>query len=138
MLKILLLLIFIMLELCSIELVVIGDKNFSENNLTIQQIRAIFLDKKHFIKEEKILVMNHKANHPLRQCFEKEILKKTKRSLERYWQKAYYLGKRPPKIISSTNMLFLYLDTVHPAIGYSDLNATFDREVKILYRVECE
>ncbi len=127
-----------MLELCSIELVVIGDKNFPKNSLTKQEIRAIFLDKKRFIGEEKILVMNHRANHPLRQCFEKKILRKTKRSLERYWQKAYYLGKRPPKIISSTNMLFLYLDSVHPAIGYSDLNSTFDKNLTILYQVECE
>ena len=138
MLRILLLLTFILLELFSIELVVVGDKNFSENNLTIQQIRAIFLDKKHFINEEKILVMNHKVSHPLRQCFEENILKKTKRSLERYWRKAYYQGKRPPKIVSSTNMLFLYLDSVHPAIGYSDLNATLDKELTILYQVTCE
>ena len=127
-----------MLKLCSTELVVIGDENFPENNLTIQQIRAIFLDKKHFIKEEKILVMNHKVNHPLRQCFEKKILKKTKRSLERYWRKAYYQGKRPPKIISSNTMLFLYLKSVQPSIGYVDLNATFDKEIKVLYRVECK
>ena len=127
-----------MLKLCSTELVVVGDKNFPDNNLTIQQIRAIFLDKKHFIKKEKILVMNHKVNHPLRQCFEKKILKKTKRSLERYWRKAYYQGKRPPKIISSNKMLFLYLQSVQPSIGYVDFNATFDKEVRVLYRVRCE
>ena len=127
-----------MLKLYSTELVVVGDKNFPDNNLTIQQIRAIFLDKKHFIKKEKILVMNHKVNHPLRQCFEKKILKKTKRSLERYWRKAYYQGKRPPKIISSNKMLFLYLQSVQPSIGYVDFNATFNKEVKVLYRVGCE
>jgi ABC-type phosphate transport system substrate-binding protein len=137
MLRVLLLLIFIRLELFSIELVVIGDKNFPENNLTRQEVRAIFLDKKRFINEKKILVMNHKVSHPLRQCFEKNILKKTKRSLERYWRKAYYQGKRPPKIVSSEEMLFLYLDGVSPSIGYSDINATIGREVTVLYRVEC-
>lgn len=140
MLKILSLLIFIVLKLYSIELVVIGDKNFSENNLTTEEIRAFFLDKKHFTQDrgEKILVMNHKVNHPLRQCFEKKILKKTKRSLERYWRKAYYQGKHPPKVVSSNEMLFSYLDTIHPSIGYSDVNETIESNVTLLYRVYCE
>jgi len=136
--KILFIFIFLMVQLCSFELLVVADKNFSENNLTRSEIKAIFLDKKRFIKEEKILVMNHKVNHPLRICFEKNILEKNERSLERYWRKAYYQGKRPPKIVSSNKMLFLYLDSVHPAIGYSDLNTTFTQEVIILYQVTCE
>jgi hypothetical protein len=137
MVKVYTLLLFFILNLHSTELVVVGDKNFPETNLTHSEIRAIFLDKKRFIKNEKILVMNHKVNHPLRLCFEKNILEKTERSLERYWRKAYYQGKRPPKIVSSLKMLFLYLDSVHPAIGYSDFNSTLHQEVVILYRVEC-
>jgi hypothetical protein len=135
--KISLLLILFLIELSSRELVVVGDKNFPENNLTRSEIKAIFLNKKRFIENEKILVMNHKVNHPLRLCFEKEILGKTERILERYWRKAYYKGKRPPKVVSSTKMLFLYLDSVHPAIGYSDANATLNTELIILYRVSC-
>lgn len=138
MLRGLAILTFMMLGLFSTELVVIGDKNFPKNNLTKQEIKAIFLDKKRFINESKVLVMNHKYQNPLRLCFEKNILEKSKRSLEKYWRKAYYQGKRPPKIISSNEMLFLYLESVQPSIGYSDLNATFDKEVKVLYRVECE
>ncbi len=137
MIKVLLILSLLIIELYSVELVVIGDKNFPESNLTRLEIKAIFLAKKRFIKEQKLLVMNHKANHPMRQCFEKNILEKQEKSLERYWRKAYYQGKHPPKIISSTKMLFLYLDTIHPTIGYSDFNSSIDQEVTILYRVEC-
>jgi len=137
MLKIFCILILFVGELCSLELVVIGDKNFPEHNITRSEIKAIFLAKKRFINEEKLLVMNHKANHPLRHCFEKHILEKQERSLERYWRKAYYKGKHPPKIVSSMEMLFLYLQSVHPTIGYSDFNATINQEVTILYRVEC-
>ena len=130
-------LILVNMELFSFELLVVGDKNFPENNLTIEEIRAIFLDKKRFINKEKILVMNHETNHPLRQCFEEHVLEKTERSLERYWRKAYYQGKRPPKVVSSMEMLFLYLNSIHPTIGYSDVNATLNQEVRVLYRVEC-
>ena len=134
--RILFLLLF-SIKLFSFELLVVGDKNFPENNLTIEEVRAIFLDKKRFINEEKILVMNHETNHSLRKCFEENILEKTERSLERYWRKAYYQGKRPPKVVSSMEMLFLYLNSIHPTIGYSDVNATLNQEVRVLYRVEC-
>jgi len=137
MIKISFFLVLLIFSLYSKELVVIGDKNFPRSSLSRSEIRAIFLDKKRFIEKEKILVMNYKVNHPLRLCFEKNILKKTERSLERYWRKAYYQGKRPPKIVSSINMLFLYFDSVHPAIGYSDFNNTINQDVVILYRVEC-
>jgi hypothetical protein len=136
--KISLFLTLCILGLYSRELVVVGDKNFPENNLTRSEIKAIFLNKKRFINNEKILVMNHHVHHPLRLCFEKEILGKTEGILERYWRKAYYQGKRPPKVVSSTKMLFLYLDSVHPAIGYSDFNVTLNTELIILYRVSCK
>ena len=136
--KKLLFLTLLTIELSSVELVVIGDKNFPKKSLTASEIKAIFLDKRRFINRKKILVMNYKSNHSLRQCFEREILKKRERSLERYWRKAYYQGKRPPKVVSSEEMLFLYLDGVHPAIGYSDFNDTLDKEVTILYKIECD
>jgi hypothetical protein len=138
MLKNLLFLTLMLLELFSSELLVVGDKNFPESNLTLPQIRAIFLDKKRFVGASKILVMNHESNHPLRQCFEENILKKTERSLERYWRKAYYQGKRPPKVVSSLEMLLLYLDGVSPSVGYIDFNDTINQNLTILYRVDCK
>ena len=138
MLKFFLILSLIITGLFSLELAVVGDKNFPENNLSKQSIKAIFLDKKHFIGESKVLVMNHEHENPLRICFEKNILEKSEKSLERYWRKAYYQGKRPPKIVSSNEMLFLYLQSVQPSIGYVDFNATLDKELMVLYRVGCE
>ncbi|HIO95351.1 MAG TPA: hypothetical protein EYG67_00840 [Campylobacterales bacterium] len=138
MLRTLLLILLLGRLLISEEIIVIGDKNFPKETLTIQEIRAVFLDKKRFfIGEKKVLVMNYKFHHPLRNCFEKNILKKSQRSLERYWAKAYYQGKQPPKIIKSIPMLLGYIENVHPSIGYSDVNATFGKEIKILYKGEC-
>ncbi len=119
------------------EIVIVGDKNFPEENLTKEEIRAIFLDKKHFLGGEKILAMNYVFNHPLRLCFEQTILEKSERALERYWRKAYYNGKRPPKVVSSVEMLFSYFENVHPALGYVDANETLDEELKVLYKAEC-
>ena len=119
------------------ELVVVGDKNFPEENLTKEEIKSIFLDKKRFIDGEKVLVMNYEYNHPLRLCFERTILEKSERSLERYWRKAYYNGKRPPKVVTSVEMLFSYFKNVHPTIGYIDADTHIDENLKILYRGEC-
>ena len=134
--------VYIILIVCEVvvakELVVIANKDFPDKNLSIEEIRTIFLDKKRFVNDKKLLVMNYEANHSLRKCFEKSILKKSKRSLERYWRKAYYQGKRPPKIIKSKEMLFSYLDNVSPSIGYSETKDTVDKNVTILYRIKCD
>jgi hypothetical protein len=124
------------------EIVVVGDKNFPEENLTKEEIKAIFLDKKRFIEGEKVLAMNYTYNHPLRLCFEKSVLEKSERSLERYWRKAYYNGKRPPKVVTSVEMLLSYFETVHPTIGYVEANETMEdslmeESLKVLYRGEC-
>ena len=137
MLKNLFFLSFFFHFLFSQELLVIGDKSFAEHNLTVSEIKAIFLDKKRFLEGSKILVMNYESHHSLRSCFEKNILEKSERSLEKYWRKAYYKGKRPPKIISSEEMLFLYLESVQPSIGYIDSNSTIPNELLVLYKVEC-
>jgi ABC-type phosphate transport system substrate-binding protein len=128
----------LIMSLFSMELLVVANKDFPRYNLTQHEIQDIFLDKRHFVHEEKILVMNFEESSVLRKCFEKNILKKSKRSLERYWRKAYYQGKRPPKIIKSIEMLFSYLDKVAPSIGYSDSNTTVDNNVTVLYRVTCD
>jgi len=120
------------------ELLVVGNSSFPEQNLTLEEIQSIFLKKKRFINDEKILVMNFEAKNPTRHCFEKNILQKSRASLERYWRKAYYQGKKPPKVIKSTKMLFSYLEYISPSIGYIDANATMENNVTILYRVECE
>ena len=135
--RVLWVLTFVFQSLYSQELAVIGDKSFVDKNLTVSEIKSIFLDKKHFLEDSKILVMNYESSHPLRKCFEKNILEKSERSLEKYWRKAYYNGKRPPKIVSSEEMLFLYLESVQPSIGYVELNSTVGKDVVILYKVEC-
>lgn len=120
------------------ELLIVADKNFKEEKLTVQEIKDIFLSKRRFSEGSKILVMNHTLEHPLRRCFEKNVLKKSRRSLERYWQKAYYKGQRPPKIVKSVEMLVSYLEKVQPSIGYAYKNDVIGKEFKVLYRGVCK
>jgi ABC-type phosphate transport system substrate-binding protein len=119
------------------EIVVVVDKNFPLDRLAQEEIKSFFLNKKSFIKKRKVLVMNHEYNSEIRTCFEKVILHKTKKSLERYWRKAYYKGYRPPKVVKSTDMLLSYLQHVSPSIGYLERDKLDNKQLKILYTGKC-
>lgn len=127
-----------MVSLQAQELFIVADKNFQEENLTIQEVKDIFLGKKRFINGEKILVMNYEFDHRVRRCFEKTVLKKSVRSIERYWQKAYYKGLRPPKIVKSKEMLFSYMQAVQPSIGYIEKSDDLAEYLKVLFSIECQ
>ena len=120
------------------ELFIVTDKDFQEENITIEEVKDIFLGKKRFINGKKILVMNYEFDHSVRRCFEKMVLKKSVRSIERYWQKAYYKGLRPPKIVKSEEMLFSYMQEVQPSIGYIKKNDNLAKYLKVLFTIECQ
>ena len=114
------------------DVVIVSDKNFPFNTLKKDEIKAFFLNKRSLIKKQRVLVMNHEYGDDIRICFEKVILHKTKKSLERYWRKAYYQGYKPPKVIKSNSMLLSYLQHVSPAIGYIDSSKLQSKDVKVL------
>jgi ABC-type phosphate transport system substrate-binding protein len=118
------------------DLIVITNINFPKDHLTQREIKAIFLDQKRFIKNYMLLPINYSFDDPLRLYFEKNILKKSRRVLERYWLKAHYNGKRPPKVVKSRAMLFGYLEKVPTAIGYIDNSTTLPKKIKILLKME--
>ena len=120
------------------EIIIIAHDNFPRDHLSAKKIKAIFLNKKRFIDGKKLLAINYEFNHPIRECFEREILKKDRRSLEVYWSKAHYKGKRPPKVIQSKKMLLSYLRKIDAAIGYIDKDTDIDKKFKVLYKQECQ
>ncbi len=135
--KIFLLFILLTPWLYSQEIFVIANKDFPKERLSQKAIKAIFLDKKRFIDGKKILAINYTFNDPLRECFERTILKKSRRLLEQYWLKAHYKGRRPPKVVKSKKMLLEYLQKVDSAIGYTDTKLE-DNSTKILYKSRCK
>ncbi len=135
--KIVWILLIFTLMLPAKELCIVASKSFPLNHISRTTLKAIFLDKKHLIRGEKILPINYNFHHPLRKCFEKNILRKSRRSLERYWLRAHYNGKRPPKVVSSSATLLEYLQKVPGAIGYIDTKSSHNPALKILLRVPC-
>ncbi|HHD75972.1 MAG TPA: hypothetical protein ENK95_03990 [Campylobacterales bacterium] len=138
MLRLLLFSLLFILSLEAKELVIIGDKSFKDKNITLQEVKDFFLAKKRFLEGKKILVMNYEHDNLLRECFETMVLKKSSRSIERYWQKAYYQGKRPPKIVTSKEMLLTYMQVVQPSIGYVDKGKELPAYTLILFEIKCQ
>lgn len=135
--KIVWILLLFVLILPAKELCIVASKSFPLNHISRTTLKAIFLDKKHLVKGEKVLPINYDFHHPLRKCFEKKILRKSRRSLERYWLKAHYNGKRPPKVVGSSATLLEYLQNVPGAIGYVDTNCSHNPALKTLLRIPC-
>jgi hypothetical protein len=118
------------------DLYIIANKNFPQDSINKKDIKAIYLDQKHHINGVKLLPLNFTLENKLRSLFEKEILGKTRRYLERYWLKAHYRGHRPPKVIKSKNSLLSYIKELDNALGYIDENCSNQKDIKILYKVE--
>ncbi len=119
------------------DIMVIAHKNFPKEHLNVKTIKAIYLDKKRFVADKKILPINYPFDNVLRECFERGVLKKNRYSLESYWRSAHYKGKLPPKVVKSKKMLFKYVENVDMAIGYIDTKFPRDNAFKILYKGRC-
>jgi ABC-type phosphate transport system substrate-binding protein len=136
MIKRLFLVIFFKSILFSNSLYIIAHKNFPTVTLTQKEIKAIYLDKKHYINGTKITPLNLSHDHKLREIFEKTVLQKNRNFLERYWLKAHYKGHRPPKVLKSKASVLSYVKELDNVIGYIDGNISDLQSVKILHKVK--
>jgi len=137
MMKTALFLILIVTSAMARNLYVIASDAFPAEHLSAKTVRAIFLDKKHLLADQPLLPLNYTYDNPLRICFERKILKKSRYALEHYWLQAHYRGQRPPKVIKSRAMLVAYLRKVPAAIGYTDIKPKQKSGLKILLQADC-
>jgi len=119
------------------ELLVIAGRDFPIRHISKKDLKALYLDKKHLIKNRPVLTLNYPPDNPLRNCFERQVLRKSRYALRRYWLQAHYNGKRPPKVIKSQKALFAYIRQVPGAIGYVRESTVLEPDFKILARITC-
>jgi hypothetical protein len=74
--KLFIVIIILSLQLWGRELFIIAHKDFPSQNINRSTLKAIFLDKKRFINQQKILPLNYNFNNLLRICFEKKNFEK--------------------------------------------------------------
>jgi len=131
--RIIVLLLLSLLVLKAEQWVVIGHGSLPKSRLDADHVRALYLGKKHYLDDQRIKPLNLKPEDPLRQAFEAKILHLDREEIHAYWIKQHYLGMRPPKVLSSIEVLLRYVEKVEGTIGYVPLSAIGKHHVYVWY-----
>lgn len=118
-------------NLFSQEYVVVSRQKF--DNVSVSKIRALFLKKSSYIKDQKIIPLNLSSRNKIRKSFEKRVLHMSFARLKSYWTKQHYLGHRPPISMKSEKGIKAFMKNVDGAIAYMELDQVNDN-LKIIYR----
>lgn len=111
---------------------VIVSNKVSFSALSAQQIRDVFLHKRHTIGDQKIIPVNLVGQHPLRSAFESEVLEMDRNRLNAYWIKQHFKGVTPPLTQPSFESIKAFVQNVEGAIGYVP-SVMVDSSVKVVY-----
>ncbi|MFZ2889578.1 hypothetical protein [Sulfuricurvum sp.] len=111
---------------------IIISKRVSLPEITSQQIRDIFLMKRHMVGNQKIIPLNLIGQDASRIEFENEILKMDRDRLNTYWVKQHFQGIVPPITQPSHESIKAFVQNVEGAIGYIP-SSMVDSSVKVIY-----
>ena len=100
--------------------------------LSKRQLQDIFLVKKRFYKDMKLIPVNSSAFSEIRINFEKSVLHKSRNKLNKYWVKKHFQGIQPPIVQTSSKAVKLFVKNVDGAIGYIPIQL-LDTDLKVLY-----
>ncbi len=118
--------------LFSSEYAVVVNNTSKMSSLSVKQIKDIFIMKRQFVDGELVVPVNISSTSPMRDKFEKNILKIDRKQLNNYWVKQHFHGIRPPIVQSSENSMKLFIKNVNGAIGYLPINS-IDKDLKVVY-----
>lgn len=130
--KKLLIFLFLVWQLCADSLYVVTSKTNGMEPLNKKELRDLFLLKKKFVAQKKVVVVNLLASHPLRLSFEQNILEMNRNKLNAYWVKKHFQGVLPPVSQASTQAMKKFLQNVENSIGYLPQDL-LDDSLKVLY-----
>jgi len=114
------------------EYALVVNQHTAIEKLSLKQIKDIFMMKKHFVNDIKVIPVNITASLKLRTIFEKEVLRVNRNKLNSYWVKKHFQGIRPPVVQSSLNSMKLFIKNVDGSMGYLPLSA-IDSDLKVIY-----
>ena len=104
------------------------------HRLTKDEVRMIYLKKRRFWGEMKLVALNLPPQNILRKTFENNILNMNAAQLDNYWMKEHYKGYRPPYRVETVESMILFIKKVEGAIGYIPM-ARVDKDLKVIYEV---
>lgn len=114
-------------------LVVATGEHCRWNEFSVEQIRDLYEAKRFRVGNERVVLLNLEAEHPLRKQFEQEILRENRENLSSAWLGAHYDGHPPPKVFKTPHAAAEFLNRVENAVGYLDESTARRYRLKILY-----
>lgn len=100
--------------------------------MDIDRIRDIFLKKRAFENDHRVVPVNPIGNDPVRIEFEMQILNMGREEISRYWVNNHFQGVSPPTTQASLQSIKRFIETVDGAIGYLPIEMV-DANLKILH-----
>lgn len=126
-------LIFILIStLFGAQYSIIVSKKVSLSSISVEQIRDIYLQKRHSIGEQKIIPLNLVGQEPSRMAFETTVIGMGRDRLNAYWVKQHFQGNTPPITQPSHESIKAFVQNVEGAIGYIP-SSMVDSSVKVIY-----
>ena len=96
------------------------------------KIREIFLKKRNFDNQTRVIPVNLLGEERVRKEFESEILQMNRDEINRYWITSHFQGVSPPTTQASLQSVKRFIQSVNGAIGYLPKDMV-DAELKIIY-----
>ncbi|MDP3300349.1 MAG: hypothetical protein Q8S36_00100 [Sulfuricurvum sp.] len=110
----------------------IVSKKSDLGTLSMQQVKEIFLQKRHTVGSQRVIPLNLLGQHESRGLFEFTVLGMDREHLNNYWVKKHYEGVSPPLTQGSFESIKVFVQTVEGSIGYVP-SSMVDKTVKAVY-----
>ncbi len=111
---------------------VIVSKNLALPTISPQEIRDIYLQKRHTIGNQQIIPVNLVGQDEVRSEFEAVVLGMDRNSLNMYWVKQHFQGNTPPVTQPSFESIKVFVKNVEGSMGYIP-SKMVDNSVRVIY-----
>ena len=100
--------------------------------ISVEQIRDIYLQKRHSMGDQKIIPLNLVGQDPSRIAFEGSVIGMGRDRLNAYWVKQHFQGNTPPITQPSHESIKAFVQNVEGSIGYIPTSMV-DSSVRVIY-----
>ncbi len=109
----------LMLGTANADVIIIANKNVTENSLSRTEVKDIFLGKKCKWNDNSKVNFGIVKNQDAQKVFLKNYVKKTPQQFKAYWRNMVFTGQgRKPKDFNSASDLVRYVETTDGAVGF--------------------
>jgi len=116
----------------SAEYAVVVARESAITSMDQSRIRDVFLRRRNFEGDTKLIPVNPLGEDELRRHFEENVLDMDRAAVSRYWTTSHFQGVSPPTTQASLQSVKRFVERVEGAIAYLPLPMV-DENVRVLY-----